>query len=175
VSATAADEASSGGEGAVGGDGGGGGVSTRAATAAPAAAEPLKTRLRWTPELHALFTVAVEAAGGLTNASPNATLSQMRARVAPGTALPPLTVAHLKSHLQKCRLEIQRRAAAAAANAAAAAADAGDGEVERPRKRRRNKPQPLAPAASAVDAAQRLLQLSAAAATQAGPGEAHAT
>ncbi len=148
----------------------------RAAAAAAAAARPLKARLRWTAELHALFSAAVEAAGGLALASPNATLLQMRARVPAGMALP-LTVQHLKSHLQKCRLEEKRRAAAAggAPDGAAAGDDAGGGDDEtgEPQRKRRavavTVPQlPGLPSgahvAAAAAAAQRLLQLSSAAA-----------
>jgi SHAQKYF class myb-like DNA-binding protein len=145
----------------------------RAAAAAAAAARPLKARLRWTAELHALFSAAVEAAGGLALASPNATLLQMRARVPAGMALP-LTVQHLKSHLQKCRMEEKRRAAAAGGAPGLAAGDDAGGDDdetgERQRKRRAVTVPPLpglpsgAHVAATAAAAQRLLQLSSAAA-----------
>jgi SHAQKYF class myb-like DNA-binding protein len=64
---------------------------------------PYKERLRWTPELRGTFDAAVEALGGLAAAQPAQILNLLRGE--PGGAGGTLTLAHLKSHLQKCRLQ----------------------------------------------------------------------
>ncbi|XP_010257637.1 PREDICTED: myb family transcription factor PHL8-like isoform X2 [Nelumbo nucifera] len=55
-----------------------------------------KPRLKWTPELHQRFVVAVTELGGADKATPKALMRVMD--------VPGLTLYHLKSHLQKYRL-----------------------------------------------------------------------
>jgi SHAQKYF class myb-like DNA-binding protein len=73
-----------------------------AAAAAPAAQPYTGPRLQWTPKLRKLFKDAVEAAGGLELVTPATALRWMSTRVPAGME-PPLTRAHVKSHLQACR------------------------------------------------------------------------
>lgn len=73
----------------------------------PATAMRNKTRLRWTDDLHDLFTKAVHRLGGPNKATPKAILCVMN--------VPGLAISHIKSHLQKFRVsetEAQDRAAA---------------------------------------------------------------
>jgi SHAQKYF class myb-like DNA-binding protein len=62
--------------------------------------ESERCRLRWTPELHARFLRSVKTLGGLDIATPKGVVELMRVEG--------VTIQHVKSHLQKYRLQEQQ-------------------------------------------------------------------
>lgn len=72
------------------------------AAPAPPTKDLPKDRIRWTPELHSHFMQCIESLGGLSCCTPKAILKLMRAKRHHFNLK--LNIYHIKSHLQKCRL-----------------------------------------------------------------------
>lgn len=57
-------------------------------------------RFRWTPALHQAFEAAAQELGGYDHCIPSAILERL-------SSVQGITMAHVKSHLQKCRNDIR--------------------------------------------------------------------
>ncbi|WIA30490.1 hypothetical protein OEZ86_000574 [Tetradesmus obliquus] len=99
-----------------------------------------KTRLRWTPELHQRFVQSVNSLGGPDKATPKGILKLM--------SVDGLTIFHIKSHLQKYRLNIRLPETTSASGAQPAISS---GSPDQEQQQQQQQPQSSAGAAAAAE------------------------